>query len=394
MRLLDELRAGLDRLDHDALRRRRRSNALPCAPQATVDGRTLTAFCSNDYLGLASAPALASVLAEGAARWGTGAGASHLVSGHYDVHDELESALARFVGCERALYFSTGYMANSGILPALAGRGDGIFADRLNHASLVDGMLLSRATIQRYPHADTAALDRLLGASTARRKLIVTDTVFSMDGDVAPLAELLELAIRHDAWLLVDDAHGFGVLGPQGRGAIAESRLDTHPEAWRIVLVGTLGKAAGVAGAFVAGHADVVEWLLQKTRTYIYTTGAPPALAHALLESLRLIEAGDARRQRLYALIDSFRTHARLQRWRLLPSRTAIQPVLIGDNAETLAVAKALLDAGLWVPAIRPPTVPADTARLRVSLTAAHEEADVVRLAHALMRLEQTGGRG
>ena len=394
MRLLDDLRAGLDRLDRDALRRVRRSNALPCAPQATVDGRVLTAFCSNDYLGLANEPALAAALAEGAARWGAGAGASHLVSGHYDVHDELESALARFVGCERALYFSTGYMANSGILPALAGRGDAIFADRLNHASLVDGMLLSRASIHRYSHADTAALERLLGASTARRKLIVTDTVFSMDGDVAPLAELLDLAVRHDAWLVVDDAHGFGVLGPQGRGAVAESRLDAHPEAWRIVLVGTLGKAAGVAGAFVAGHADVVEWLLQKTRTYIYTTGAPPALAHALLESLRLIETGDARRQRLGTLIESFRAHARLQRWRLLPSRTAIQPVLIGDNAETLAVAKALLEAGLWVPAIRPPTVPPDTARLRVSLTAAHDEADVIRLAHTLMRLEQTGGRG
>jgi 8-amino-7-oxononanoate synthase len=391
MRLLDELRAGLDRLDHDALRRRRRSNALPCAPQATADGRALTAFCSNDYLGLACEPALAAALAAGAARWGTGAGASHLVSGHYDVHDELESALARFVGCTRALYFSTGYMANSGILPALAGRGDAIFADRLNHASLVDGMLLSRATTHRYAHADAGALDRLLGASTARRKLIVSDTVFSMDGDVAPLAELLELAVRHDAWLVVDDAHGFGVLGPQGRGAVAEAGLDTHPEAWRIVLVGTLGKAAGVAGAFVAGHADVVEWLLQKTRTYIYTTGAPPALAHALLESLRLIESGDARRQQLGALIDSFRTHARLQRWRLLPSRTAIQAVLIGDNAETLAVARALLEAGLWVPAIRPPTVPADTARLRVSLSAAHDEAEVIRLAHTLMRLEQTG---
>lgn len=392
MRLLNELRAGLDRLDHDALRRRRRSNALPCAPQATVDGRALTAFCSNDYLGLASEPALAAALAEGAARWGAGAGASHLVGGHYDVHDELESALARFVGCARALYFSTGYMANSGILSALAGRGDAIFADRLNHASLVDGMLLSRATVHRYPHADTAALDRLLGASTGRRKLIVTDTVFSMDGDVAPLAELLELAVRHDAWLVVDDAHGFGVLGPQGRGAVAEAGLDTHPEAWRIVLVGTLGKAAGVAGAFVAGHADVVEWLLQKTRTYIYTTGAPPALAHALLESLRLIESGDARRRRLQALIECFRAHARLQRWRLLPSRTAIQPVLIGDNAETLAVARALLEAGLWVPAIRPPTVAAGTARLRVSLSAAHEEADVIRLAQTLMRLEQTGG--
>lgn len=394
MRLLDELRAGLGRLDDEALRRRRRSNALPCAPRATVDGRELTAFCSNDYLGLAGDPALAAALAEGASRWGAGSGASHLVSGHYAVHDELERALASFVGCDRALYFSTGYMANSGILPALAGRGDAIFADRLNHASLVDGMLLSRATVHRYPHADVAALERMLAGSAAPRKLIVTDAVFSMDGDVAPLAELLALAVRHDAWLVVDDAHGFGVLGPQGRGAVAEAGLDTHPEAWRIVLVGTLGKAAGVAGAFVAGHADVIEWLVQKTRTYIFTTGAPPALAHALLASLRLIEAGEARRQRLQSLIASFRTHTRLQRWRLLPSRTAIQPVLIGDNAEAVAVAGALFDAGLWVPAIRPPTVPAGTARLRVSLTAAHDDADVVRLAETLTRLERAGGGG
>lgn len=394
MRLLDELRAGLEGLDRAALRRRRRSNVLPCAPHAVVDGRELTAFCSNDYLGLASEPALAAAMAEGAARWGAGAGASHLVSGHYAVHDALEQALARFVGCARALYFSTGYMANSGILPALAGRGDAIFADRLNHASLVDGMLLSRATVHRHPHADMGALERLLAASPARRKLIVTDAVFSMDGDVAPLAELLALAVRHDAWLVVDDAHGFGVLGPGGRGAVAEAGLDTHPEAWRIVLVGTLGKAAGVAGAFVAGHADVVEWLLQKTRTYVFTTGAPPALACAVLESLRLIEAGAARRRRLQALIACFRTRARLQRWQLLPSRTAIQPVLIGDNTETLQVARALEAAGLWVPAIRPPTVPAGTARLRVSLTAAHDEADVIRLADTLMWLERTRGGG
>lgn len=391
MRLLDELRAGLDRLDEESLRRRRRSNAYPCAPRALVDGEALSAFCSNDYLGLAGEPALARALAEGAARWGAGAGASHLVSGHYAVHDALEEALARFVGCERALYFSTGYMANSGILPALAGRGDAIFADRLNHASLVDGMLLSRAGVHRYPHADTAALDALLAASPARRKLIVTDAVFSMDGDVAPLAELLALAVRHDAWLVVDDAHGFGVLGPQGRGALAEAGLGTHPESWRIVLVGTLGKAAGVAGAFVAGHADLIEWLLQKTRTYVFTTGAPPALAHALLESLRLIEAGDARRARLQALIDCFRGHAQLSRWRVLPSRTAIQPVLIGDNAEVLAVAGALAAAGFWVPAIRPPTVPAGTARLRISLTAAHDEAEVIRLARTLTALESSG---
>ncbi len=391
MNLRDDLHAGLEALERAALRRRRRSNALPCAPRAQVDGRALLAFGSNDYLGLAAEPALADALCAGAQRWGSGAGASHLVTGHHSVHDELETALARFVGAERALCFATGYMANSGVLPALLGRGDAVFADRLNHASLVDGMLLSRAQIHRYPHLDFAVLDMLLARSTARRKAIVTDAVFSMDGDIATLSELLELAIRHDTWLIVDDAHGFGVLGPQGRGTIAEAGLTAHPEAWRIVLIGTLGKAAGMAGAFVAGDAVLVEWLLQKARTYIYTTGAPPALAHALLESLRLIEAGDTRRAHLARLISIFRDRTRLQRWRLLPSRTPIQPVLIGNNDETLAVSAALEATGLWVPAIRPPTVPAGSARLRVSLSAAHREEEVIGLADTLCRFERQG---
>lgn len=391
MNLRDDLHAGLEALERAALRRRRRSNALPCAPRAQVDGRALLAFGSNDYLGLAAEPALADALCVGAQRWGSGAGASHLVTGHHAVHDALETALARFVGAERALCFATGYMANSGVLPALLGRGDAVFADRLNHASLVDGMLLSRAQIHRYPHLDFAVLDMLLARSTARRKAIVTDAVFSMDGDIATLSELLELAIRHDTWLIVDDAHGFGVLGPQGRGTIAEAGLTAHPEAWRIVLIGTLGKAAGMAGAFVAGDAVLVEWLLQKARTYIYTTGAPPALAHALLESLRLIEAGDTRRAHLARLISIFRDRTRLQRWRLLPSRTPIQPVLIGNNDETLAVSAALEATGLWVPAIRPPTVPAGSARLRVSLSAAHREEEVIGLADTLCRFERQG---
>ncbi|PKO56442.1 MAG: 8-amino-7-oxononanoate synthase, partial [Betaproteobacteria bacterium HGW-Betaproteobacteria-21] len=231
MNQLDSLRAELGALDAAFLRRTRRNNALPCAPHARIDGRDLLAFCSNDYLGLASEPALAAALAEGAARWGSGAGASHLVSGHYEVQQQLEARLAAFVGCERALYFSTGYMANSGVIPALVGRGDAVFADRLNHASLVDGMLLSRASMHRYPHLDLTALERMLVASTAPRKLIVTDAVFSMDGDVAPLAELLALAERFDAWLLIDDAHGFGVLGPQGRGAVAEAGIAS----WRLI---------------------------------------------------------------------------------------------------------------------------------------------------------------
>lgn len=382
--LLDRLQAELAALDDQALRRTRRTLDTPCGPHATVDGRAMLAFCSNDYLGLAGDPQLAHALADGAARWGAGSGASHLVSGHYRVHDELEARLAAFVGMESALYLSTGYMANLGVVPAMLGRGDTIFADRLNHASLVDGALLSRATLQRYPHGDLAALARLLEASTAPRKAIVTDSVFSMDGDLAPLAELLALAERHDCWLVVDDAHGFGVLGPQGRGALAAAGLAS----WRLIYVGTLGKAAGVAGAFVAGQRDVVAWLLQKMRTYIFTTGAPPALAQALLASLELIEHGDERRARLNALIEQFRAELQLTRWRLLPSATAIQPVQVGDNAETLALARALWDEGLWVPAIRPPTVPQGTARLRVSLTAAHSAEDVRRLTAALNRLE------
>lgn len=382
--LLDDLREGLEQLDAEALRRWRRSVDTPCAPHVSVEGETLLAFCSNDYLGLAAEPALARALERGARRWGSGSGASHLVSGHYSVHDELESRLAEFTGFERTLYFSTGYMANIGVLPALAGRDDAIFADRLDHASLLDGALLSRARLQRYAHGNLAALEQALAASQARRKLIVTDSVFSMDGDVADLPALLDLAERFDAWLVVDDAHGFGVLGPQGRGAVAEAGL----QSWRIVYIGTLGKAAGVSGAFVAGHADLIAWLMQKARSYIYTTGAPPALAETLLSSLEFIEHADDRRAHLAELVGLLRDELRLARWQLLPSRTAIQPLLIGDSAEATRVALALREGGLWVPAIRPPTVPAGTARLRISLSAAHSAEDVLQLAKALNELE------
>jgi len=383
--LLDALKADLAELDARSLKRVRRSLDTPCGPHARVNDRDMLAFCSNDYLGLAAEPELAQALQAGAARWGSGSGASHLVSGHYAIHDTLEARLAAFVGCDRALYFSTGYMANAGTIPALVGRADAVFADRLNHASLVDGALLSRADLHRYAHADVAALERALAASSAKRKLIVTDSVFSMDGDVAPLAALLDLAERFDAWLMVDDAHGFGVLGPEGRGALREAGLAS----WRLIYVGTLGKAAGVSGAFVAGQTDVVEWLMQKARTYIFTTGAPPALAAALLKSLELIEGGESRRMRLAGLIAQLHAELKLDRWRLMPSRTPIQPVLIGDNAEAVAVARALWEAGLWVPAIRPPTVPQGSARLRISLTAAHSGDDVHRLAETLMQLER-----
>ena len=383
---LDELDAGLARLDEAGLRRRRRIVTTSCRPELQLADRAapVVAFCSNDYLGLAAEPALASAAAGAAARWGVGAGASHLVSGHYAAHEALEARLAAFVGMDDALCFSTGYMANIGVMPALVGRGDAIFADRVNHASLVDGALLSRAELIRYPHCDLAALEARLAASEAPRKLIVTDSVFSMDGDLAPLPELLALAEAHRAWLLVDDAHGFGVLGPQGRGSLAHFGLGSP----RLILMGTLGKAAGVAGAFVAGSRDVIEWLINTSRSYIFTTGAPPLLAETLLTAVDLIEHGDTRRAHLAALIARFKAGLRLSRWQLLASDTPIQPVVIGDNHETLAVSRALDAEGLWVPAIRPPTVPKGAARLRITLSAAHSVEQVDRLVAALNRLE------
>ena len=386
MNQLDHLRAALDKLDGQHLRRVRRNLEGPCSPHAVIDGQTYTAFCSNDYLGLAGHPRLAEALAEGARQWGVGAGASHLVSGHYAVQHTLEERLATFIGRERTLVFSSGFMANMGIIPALVGRGDAIFADRLNHASLIDGMLLSRADVHRFPHLDTAALERQLATSTAKTKLIVSDSVFSMDGDVAPLRELMALAERFDAWLLIDDAHGFGVLGPQGRGGSAEAGIN----GWRLIQMGTLSKAAGVSGAFVAGNTTVIEWLMQKARTYIFTTGSPPALAQALLASIELIEAGDTLRTHLAALIERLSKGLAQERWKLLPSRTPIQPLIVGDNAAALALGDALMKEGLWIPAIRPPTVPAGSARLRITLSAAHTLPDIDRLVDTINRMEKT----
>ena len=379
-----ELSAQLAQLESDGLKRRRRTLEAPCGPLARVDGRDLISFCSNDYLGLASDPALIEAACAGARQWGVGSGASHLVSGHQAPHDLLEQRLASFTGFEKTLLLSTGFMANLGIVPALVGRGDAVFADKLNHASLIDAVQLSRADSQRYPHGDLAALERQLAKSTAKRKLILTDAVFSMDGDLAPLPELLELAERFDAWLVIDDAHGFGVLGPHGRGSLAHFAM---PHAERIVYMGTLGKAAGGSGAFVAGSETVVEWLLQRARTYIFTTGSSPAMACALLAGLDLIEHGDDRRTHLRKLGAQLRDGLDDTRWQLMPSPTAIQPVIIGDNHEALRVANALFQRGLWVPAIRPPTVPKGTARLRVSLTAAHTGEQVAQLVDALREL-------
>lgn len=368
--------------EHDArgLRRVRRTLQTPQSARVRVDGHSYLAFCSNDYLGLASDPRLVRAAQEGCARSGVGAGASHLVLGHSAPHEALEQALARFVALPRALLFSGGYMANIGAVTALVGREDAVFADRLNHASLNDACLLSRAQFKRYPHGKLEALEKMLRTVPARRKLIVTDAVFSMDGDIAAMPELVALAERHDAWLLADDAHGFGVLGEGGRGALSHFGIATP----RVIYMATLGKAAGVFGAFVAGHPTAVEYLSQRARSYVYTTATPPLLAHAVLESLKLIEAEQWRRDRLAQLIRVLKNGLAANPWRLLPSTTAIQPLLIGSNAEAIAVSERLAERGLLVPAIRPPTVPQGTARLRISLSAAHSEDDVGRLVEAL----------
>ncbi|HUO44793.1 MAG TPA: 8-amino-7-oxononanoate synthase [Burkholderiales bacterium] len=379
-----DLAGELAALAADGLLRRRRVLETPQGARVAVDGRDYLAFCSNDYLGLARHPALVAAAREGAARCGVGAGASHLILGHHAAHHMLEDALARFVQLPRALLFSTGYMANLGVVTALAGRGDAVFADKLNHASLNDAALLSRAGFKRYPHGDLAALERLLAASRARRRLIVSDAVFSMDGDLAPAPELLALCERYDAWLLLDDAHGFGVLGAAGRGVLSHFAIASP----RIVYMATLGKAAGVCGAFVAGELEMIETLVQRARPYIYTTATPPLLAHALLASLELIAGESWRRERLAQLIALLRARLRDCRWRLLPSPTAIQPLILGDNATALRVSGQLAERGLLVPAIRPPTVPRGSARLRISLSAVHAPEDVERLAAALDALQ------
>jgi 8-amino-7-oxononanoate synthase len=376
--------AELAELEQRGLKRSRRVLETPQGARVRVDGREYVAFCSNDYLGLAAHPALIEAAREGAARYGVGAGASHLILGHVAAHHELEECLAAFTGLPRALLFATGYMANLGVVTALTGRGDAVFADRLNHASLNDAALLSRADFRRYPHLDLDALERLLAGSGARRKLVVTDAVFSMDGDIAPLPDLIALCERHDAWLLLDDAHGFGVLGPGGQGTPAHFNTGSP----RLIYMATLGKAAGVFGAFVAGTAGMVEALVQRARSYIYTTAAPPMLSVALMKSLDLIRAEEWRRDHLRNLIALLRERLISGRWRLAPSSTAIQPLVIGGNEEAVAVSEHLARNGLLVPAIRPPTVPQGTARLRISLSAAHGAEDVERLAATLNALQ------
>lgn len=388
---LQDIPQQLAALDAAALRRTRRTVAPLQGARILVDGQPMLQFCSNDYLGLAQHPAMIEAACAGAQDFGVGSGGSPMVNGHSSANAALEEELARFVQLPRALYFYAGFATNASIIPALVGAGDAIFSDALNHASLIDGCRLSRGQIHRFEHGDLAALEQLLAACPVQRKLVVSDAVFSMDGNVADIEGLLALCERYDALLLLDDAHGFGVLGPQGRGSLAAAGLTGVQASPRVLYMATLSKAAGVSGAFVAGHELLIEWLLQKTRSYTFATAAPAMLARALQTSLQLIEQQGALRLQLQARIAQLR--AGLQPllegkgWRLLPSETAVQALVVGRNDAALGLMEGLRRHGLWVPAIRPPTVPVGTARLRIALSALHTEADVNQLLAALQEL-------
>jgi 8-amino-7-oxononanoate synthase len=393
----------LDALDVALLRRRLKQTQSPCDVAVTVGGRQLKAFCSNDYLGFANHPLLIAAMAEGAAQYGVGSGASHLISGHSLAHDLLETELARtqleHIHDARALFFCTGYLANITAITALAGlglqgvnqnAGISIYSAKLNHASLIDGVKLAaaqtKAAVHLFDHTKLADLNEMLQADSSAHKLIVTDGVFSMDGDLAPVADLLAIAEAHDALLIVDDAHGFGVLGKYGHGILEHCQIQSD----RIVYIGTLGKAAGVSGAFVCAHKTLMECLIQKGRPYIYSTATPPAIAHTVLASLHLIEGeeGQARRAHLNQLIAIWHHELQLQHWQMSSSMTPIQPLVLGSNAAALSASKQLDDAGYWIPAIRPPTVPEGSARLRITFSANHSIESVLQLMAELQKIE------
>ncbi len=375
----------------DQLRHRRLVSSAQDASMV-IDGQRVMSFASNDYLGLANHPRVVEATMRALKKYGLGAGASHMVTGHMQPHDELEERLAKFVSLPKALLFSSGYAANLGILTSLAGRGDVIFADKLNHACLNDGAQLSRATFKRYPHNDVAKLrtqlaDWAQNSRKATRILIITDAVFSMDGDIALVPELLELAEEYNALLVLDDAHGFGVLGYRGRGVLEHFNM-LGKTSERIVYMATLGKAVGGYGAFVAGHEDIVDWIMQAARTYLFATATPPAIAAGCIAALDIMAEDHERRRHLRTLIDFFNDSLKVQYAKLPFSQTAIQPVIIGDNKTTLAFAEALRERHFLVPAIRPPTVPLGTSRLRVSLSANHTSDDVFDLITAITDIE------
>ncbi len=383
---MKELRAELDQRKADGLYRRRRITEGPQSVIQQVDGRQLLSFCSNDYLGLANHPDIKSALIETVKDSGVGSGAAHLITGHSNWHQRCEENLAEFTGRDRALLFSTGYMANLAITSALLNKNDIVIEDKLNHASLIDAARLSDAEFKRYAHADLNQLERRLQQSKDhRRRLLMTDGVFSMDGDCADLDGLSQLSEQYDTWLMVDDAHGFGVLGNRGAGLL-EAQAKSQQQV--PILMATLGKAAGCYGAFVAGNEVLIETLIQSARSYIYTTATPPALAAATVKSLEIIENESWRREKLAELINYFRQQMAAVDLELMPSETAIQPILVGDNHRALRISELLLAQGILVTAIRPPTVPVGTARLRVTLSAGHDKQHIDRLVSALSSID------
>lgn len=375
------LQAKLDQRHQQFLYRHRTHVASGCDAVLQVDGKSLVNFCSNDYLGLAGHPDIAAALKAGVDQYGTGSGASHLISGHSTAHQHLEEQLAAFTGRPRALLFSTGYMANLGVINALVNRHDLVLEDQLNHASLLDGGHLSRADYKRYKHNNMQQLDYLLEQSTASRKLIVTDGVFSMDGDLAPLPEMSTVAAQHSGWLMVDDAHGMGVLGATGAGIVEQQGLTVEQVP---ILMGTLGKSFGTFGAFVAGSEALIETLIQFARTYIYTTALPPAIAAASSASLQLVRREHWRREHLQQLIQRFRDGAQQLGLQLMDSQTPIQPLLINNDQLVMEVNQQLRSRGFMVGAIRPPTVPAGSGRLRITLSASHSNQQIDQLLDAL----------
>lgn len=384
--MLQALQEKLNQRKDNGLLRQRRLLDSPQAEHIVANDQPFLSFCSNDYLGLANHPALIDAMQKAAGEAGVGSGASNLITGHHRYHDDLERQLATFVGLPAALLFSTGYMANIGVLGALLGRHDAIFADKLNHACLNDGSYYSQAAFHRFAHNDVQALEALLKQSTAKVKMIAVDAVFSMDGDIAPIPAYLALCEQYDAYLYIDDAHGFGVLGKHGAGSLSHFNLKSP----RILMMATLGKAAGVAGAFVAGEQVVIDYLIQTAKSYVYSTPAPPALSAALSASVNIIEQGDHLRTHLYRLIAYFKQHLTLKKWHLMPSDTTIQPLVVGDNFQALRLSEQLQQQGILVPAIRPPTVPVNTARLRISISAAHQIADIQQLISAIQKAEES----
>lgn len=386
---MKELESDLEQRQADGLYRRRRVIDSAQGVETVVDGQRLLSFCSNDYLGLANHPEIKKTFVDAVAEYGVGSGAAHLINGHSRLHEQCEQRLAEFSGRERALLFSTGYMANIAIASALLGRKDFIFQDKLNHASLIDSASLSGAKLVRYRHNDLLQLEALLADGRRdRRRLVMTDAVFSMDGDCADLEKLSRVAAEHGAWAMVDDAHGFGVLGKRGAGLLEQLQLDQEQVP---IMMATLGKAVGTAGAFVAGSESLIETLIQRARPYIYTTASPPALAAATTRAIDIIENESWRRDKLMQLIEYFRRQAGKLDLELMPSQTAIQPIVIGDNERTLQLSQALFEAGVHVTAIRPPTVPAGSARLRITLSAAHEIPHIDKLLSHLRVLLPSG---